>query len=164
MYYINMATIIPVKLDLFQPIIRLCRACGKPGDFYKANSYQCKDCLRTLYYEKRWLRGFFNGARRRAAAKGIRFTITLDYLKHLYFEQDGKCKLSGMPFMRYETGKSRRPLPYAPSLDRIFPEDGYVEGNVRFVLWALNMALGEHGLDIYLEIAKAVIEQSRNRH
>ncbi|GMG81932.1 hypothetical protein LNKW23_11450 [Paralimibaculum aggregatum] len=44
----------------------------------------------------------------------------------------------------------------APGPDRIDPEVGYVEGNVRWLLWAVNRAKCERPDDLFLRICQAV--------
>jgi hypothetical protein len=44
----------------------------------------------------------------------------------------------------------------APSPDRIVPDLGYVRGNVRWVLWAVNRAKGEMPDDLFVDICTAV--------
>ena len=76
------------------------------------------------------------------------FNIDVDYLKKLYHDQGGVCKATKLPFI-YE-GAAKRTRPFVPSIDRIDPAKGYVKGNVRLVLWAINQALNEFGLDLFL--------------
>jgi len=85
------------------------------------------------------------------------FDLTLDYLVELWVRQGGACAVSGLRFQHSRSKWIRNP--YAPSLDRIEPKAGYVEGNVRFVLDAVNVALNEWGLDTILPIFRAVVER-----
>ena len=52
-------------------------------------------------------------------------------------EQSGlRCAITGMPFSAVRLAGARKRL-FAPSLDRMAPKRGYVEGNVRFTsVWA----------------------------
>ncbi len=71
-------------------------------------------------------------------------------------EQGYRCTLTGIPFdVDYRTtGAGGTHL--APSPDRIEPSRGYVAGNVRWVLWAVNRAKGEMPEELFLRICKAV--------
>ena len=49
---------------------------------------------------------------------------------------------------------------YAPSLDRIIPEKGYVKGNVRIIVYQLNVALSEFGLEQFNNFINLYITNS----
>lgn len=91
-------------------------------------------------------------AKNRAKRKNLSFSITMKHLEKLWQEQAGACALSGIAF------STERNSPYVASLDRADNKKGYVRGNVRFILTALNKALNEYGLGIYTEIAEAVLK------
>ena len=78
-----------------------------------------------------------NLASRHCAArkKGIPFSLTAAYTKSIW---TGKCAVTGLPFDNRFRKVNKGPQPFAPSLDRIRPERGYVPGNVRFVLQCVN--------------------------
>jgi hypothetical protein len=93
-------------------------------------------------------------ARGRARKKAIRYEVTSTELARLQAIMDkGVCELSGLPF-NMEAGQAF--YVDSPSIDRIRPELGYVDGNLRVVLYALNAAMGSWGLDRLLEITDAV--------
>lgn len=59
-------------------------------------------------------------------------SLTIDYLKDIYNQQEGKCALSGKLL---ECGKlNNKTL----SIDRIDSEKGYEKGNIQLVCWAVN--------------------------
>jgi len=102
--------------------------------------------------------------RKRAKLKGIPFLITADMALDLIRAQGYRCAVSGLEFQAdagAETDSWRGP--YRPSLDRIKPRLGYVPGNVRVVLVAVNIAMGEWGEDFLVKIAKAVVKHSRRQ-
>lgn len=70
-------------------------------------------------------------AKSRAAKKGIEFDLTLEWANDRW---TGKCELSGIEF-RQSTGRQN---PYSPSIDRIDGSKGYIQGNCRFILSAIN--------------------------
>lgn len=45
----------------------------------------------------------------------------------------------------------------SPSLDRIQPPLGYVEGNLRFVCTHVNIAMSNYGLEDFLTLCKDVL-------
>lgn len=86
----------------------------------------------------------------RAKRKGLPFDLPLAYFEAALAV--GKCELSGLAFEHGEIG------PFSISVDRIKPELGYVLGNVRAVLWCLNAALGDWGLEVFLPVARAIVD------
>jgi hypothetical protein len=50
---------------------------------------------------------------------------------------------------------------YAPSLDRLDPTAGYSRENCRLVSVGINFAMNRWGLDTYLELAEASVNQLR---
>jgi hypothetical protein len=59
----------------------------------------------------------------------------------LWEECDGRCAVSGLEFTddRVSTGNTK--WPFAPSLDRIDPEDGYLKVNGRLVMAVVNFGM-----------------------
>lgn len=80
----------------------------------------------------------------RASKKSGRCDCTVDtkYLLALYYEQEGKCALTGRQLEFKSHGKSLDTL----SIDRIDSSKGYVEGNIRMVTLQANNAR-MHGTD-----------------
>lgn len=71
-------------------------------------------------------------AKRRAREKNLPFDIDSNFiLKRL---EPGVCERTGLPFVISQDERN----PYSPSLDKVVPRLGYVKGNVRVILWALN--------------------------
>ena len=97
--------------------------------------------------------------RHRSAAKtkGIAFTITW---RHIYpTVVAGRCELTGIQFK-----KSRfKPNPFASSIDRIDSTKGYIPGNVRVVLWAINCACSVWGHEVFAVVARAYVEKLNAR-
>ncbi|HRP26364.1 hypothetical protein [Thauera sp.] len=95
---------------------------------------------------------------RRSRERGHEFDIDLDYVADLVSQNGGRCALSGLLFdLKREGGKRN---PFRPSIDRIDSSRGYVRGNVRVVLAAVNNALSDYGDDVYLEICRAVARRN----
>ncbi len=62
--------------------------------------------------------------------------------------------MTGLTFFSEHDADSYRD-PFAPSLDRIEPKKGYVDGNVRIVVWAINAMLCDWGEDVFYCVANA---------
>ena len=77
-------------------------------------------------------------SKKRAAKFNWRCDLDLAYLANLWFEQQGRCALTGM-ILDYESGSLDNKNPYRTSVDRIDNDLGYVKGNVRLLChWANN--------------------------
>jgi 3'-phosphoadenosine 5'-phosphosulfate sulfotransferase (PAPS reductase)/FAD synthetase len=69
---------------------------------------------------------------------GWDYNLTIPYLAKLWFEQKGRCALTGI-MLEYESGDLQSKNPYRASVDRIDNNHGYVQGNVRLLThWANN--------------------------
>lgn len=79
----------------------------------------------------------------RARAAGVPYDEDFDVWSLAAVREGGhRCGLSGLRFdVGYRTTGAGA-THFAPSPDRIEPDRGYVRGNVRWILWALNRAKG----------------------
>jgi hypothetical protein len=80
----------------------------------------------------------------RAKRDNIPYAVSDEYLKKLYVDQNKRCAISGLKILFYtgKTPQASRPRVKAlttASLDRINSNNGYVEGNVRWVHKEYNM-------------------------
>lgn len=93
----------------------------------------------------------FQSAKRRAELKGIKFAISeswvIDKIKI------GFCEASGLKFHLLAGIRS----PQAPSIDKINPNLGYIEGNCRVVCWMFNAAKNRFSDADVLNFARALI-------
>ena len=139
-----------------------CTACTKLGQkrHYKNNRGDYLDRARQRYADKRHdlrfnLHRLLKG--RLTSGGDLYNNITLDYLLRLYDAQNGVCSLTGRTF---SIGESEDGLPArdAISLDKIDRTRGYVEGNVRLVIYQVNVA--KHRFDDVdlLDICSAVVK------
>ena len=96
-------------------------------------------------------------AKRRATKKGVPYGVSkAEHARIARVITNGVCELSGLPFASLEGTAN----PWSPSIDRIKPELGYVDGNVRVVVWALNMAMAGWGFDVLLRLARAIVDKA----
>lgn len=98
-------------------------------------------------------------AKNRALTKELPFNLTLEHLLALWEKQEARCALSAVEFV-LESGEGRV-HPHTVSIDRIIPELGYTQGNVRLVSFHVNVALSEFGEQALLELAAALLGASR---
>ena len=78
-----------------------------------------------------------SGARRRAREKDVPFTLTPAYLRKF---DVFRCSVTGVALECAATPTAKF---LSPSLDRIIPALGYVEGNIRIVAHGVNQCKGE---------------------
>lgn len=83
------------------------------------------------------------------------YDLTDDFLLDLMKKQDFKCPYTNLPF-EFTRTKSER----APSLDRINPQQGYIQSNVEWVCWAINRAKGQMTRDDLISMCKQVVENT----
>lgn len=83
-----------------------------------------------------------NKARSRSKQKGYQTDLTTEYLKQLWENQNGICPYTGikMEISRTSQDEDIKKTPTKASLDRIDPNIGYVQGNVEFVCYCINVA------------------------
>lgn len=93
-------------------------------------------------------------AKDRARQKGLAFDLRLDDLLDMAEEQDFRCALTGIEFFAKNESKSRV-NPYTPSIDRRVPALGYVRGNVRLVVFAVNAMLLDWGEEFFIRVANS---------
>ena len=95
-------------------------------------------------------------ARFRAKKRGLEFSITKEMIDAQL--KMGVCALTGIPF-NLDDGKTWD----SPSIDRINPAKGYIPGNVRVVLYCVNVMMNIWGEDKILEISRAISVTRRER-
>lgn len=105
-----------------------------------------------------WASKLRRAARQRALDSAIPFSLTREQMASLVARANGKCEVSGLDFFIAPGGAGVR-NPYAPSLDRIVPENGYTAANCRLVLFAVNVAMSDWGVEVLRRIAIAIGQQ-----
>ncbi len=106
----------------------------------KSRDARIKDAVKFL----------LKGGAVRAKQRNLPFDLTDDWARARW---TGRCELTGIEFRQSFV----RQNPFSPSLDRIDPRAGYVQGNCRFILAAVNYLKGS-GSDMYMyAIAQALL-------
>ena len=136
---------------------------------YKAEYYQ-RNKDRWREYHKTWRDAWRSDPKRRAQLiltftatrakrKGIDFDLTLDFLLGKIVA--GKCEVTGLPFSFAEADRGKKKVhPYAPSVDRIDPHQGYVQSNVRVVVYHYNVAKADFSDNELLVLAHALVARA----
>jgi protein-arginine kinase activator protein McsA len=94
---------------------------------------KCESISMKERYEKNPIPQMLSNAKIRAKQKSLNFNLTSEYLKKI-FPKDNKCPITGVNFQFGYKNHDKKNKDFAPSLDKIIPEKGYVEGNVIVVL------------------------------
>lgn len=90
--------------------------------------------------------------RERSKDRGREFSLTLEWALDAIEQQGFCCSLTGIPFYTdVEDSKFRHP--FAPSIDRIDSNIGYVPSNCRIIVTAANIALSDWGEDVLRKVA-----------
>jgi hypothetical protein len=143
-----------------------CSSTCRTKKYYKDNKDSLRDAQikrSTLNYEdEEWrVNRIMCMAKNRASVHGIDFSLSLSYLLSVWSAQKGLCAVSGIKMIL--TKGRGRPDKYAPSLDKIKPDLGYVEGNVRFTAYQVNVAMADYGDASFIELCKNVMENNYGR-
>lgn len=150
-----------------------CDTCGRPckrsaSDLRKSVSgkvFCTRECWASYQRTKQeaatglpdWARSVFASAKKRAAKKGMVFSLTDHEMKVMVAESKGRCALSGIAFDTQQSDRKNQRRPYFPSMDRIDSTKGYEIGNVRLVCVAINLAMNSWGEDVLFGIAVGVL-------
>ena len=79
----------------------------------------------------------FVRAKERAKKRNILFDIDKEYLKSIY-PKNNRCPILNIDFQLGFLNEIKKNKDYAPSLDRIIPDKGYVKGNLVIVSFIAN--------------------------
>ena len=168
--------ILDARLHLRKNGLKRCSNCGgvKPLDQFRAIRHKdgrkshwpvCLECKPVYqkfqdarYRNNRYFNYIYNIIRTRAKSKKIPFDLTPKFIEELYNQQSGLCGVTGLP-MNFDRSNMKDGYrnPYMASLDRIVPALGYVQGNVRWVLFAINVAMGNWGEKFFSKLAEAYL-------
>lgn len=138
-----------------KPIEKCCESCGET--FFVngtgKNKIWCSDCKIGYNNYPVKLRRLVQMAKNRATDKNVPFDIDAEYIINLWEENDGCCALTGRKF-DLSRPAFKTTNPNTPSIDRIKPSLGYTKGNVRLIVYHLNMALADYGTDAFEQLCK----------
>ena len=102
--------------------------------------------------KKAWAAYANRDAKKRAAKKGVPYSITSAYIISILTD---KCPIFGTAF---NYGQNRGIKPESPSLDRIIPSLGYIEGNVVIISSKANSIKSAYGSKELYKVADWLYE------
>jgi len=158
--------------------VALCARCESPIPSAKRSdarfcSVRCGNAVKARRHRQRHPKRTNHAWQRYAHSEKGRVTLLLNYAQDrarrhsLPFDLDrewlepklamGKCELTGLTLSGEVPGQYRI-HPFAPSLDRIHPDAGYVKTNTRLVCFAVNMARSDWGDAVLMQIAEALVK------
>lgn len=90
--------------------------------------------------------------------KGLQFDLTKEWIKKRL--DAGVCELSGLLF---KIGGHRAECREGniPSIDRIDAKKGYTKDNCRMILWSINHALSNRGLNYFMDIFEKILRKKK---
>lgn len=145
-----------------------CRVCRKAREKELNPSIKSKDRarLRAWKESKRGtIDGFiYSNLYRWRARSTVPSDLTFDYLKSLWDSQSGKCYYTNAPLTDYEIAYSRKQLTktdrsaQSPSLDKLDPSKGYVQGNVAWCSYSVNSMKGDLTYEEFLAVCKHILK------
>lgn len=101
--------------------------------------FKAKNRSATLIYD----------VRKRCKQKSLDFDLTVAWVQERFDKK--VCEVTGIAFDMVGAK-----TPYSPSIDRIDAKLGYTQNNCRLIIWALNRALSNYGLEFMQDIFKRI--------
>lgn len=95
-----------------------------------------------------------------AQKRGMIYSLTAGDVYAMMAENDFTCAVSGIPFTP-KLSEETTATPWAPSIDRITNEQGYIAGNVRVVCLLANLGMNRFGYDALLRLSHGVVRSAR---
>ena len=90
----------------------------------------------------------FKSSKRRARLENLPFDLDIDYMQSLDFPR--KCPILGIQIQVEQGVRSDN----SPSLDKFYPQKGYVKGNVQIISWRANRLKNDGTPDEWFKIAE----------
>lgn len=100
----------------------------------RTSCFKCKITRKKIIIGK-ITSNFFNEIKGGARQRNIKFDLSREYLWDLFLKQEKKCIFTNIELEISDNIINRKPnrIEMTASLDRINPNEGYVEGNVQWV-------------------------------
>jgi hypothetical protein len=95
-----------------------------------------------------------------AAAKGLEFTVTIQYLWDLFIKQNRKCVFTGEELYFNKTYRTKTDKTASP--DRIDSTKGYVPGNIQWIHRDINKLKKNYTDARFIELCKKVAANFSN--
>jgi hypothetical protein len=100
----------------------------------------------------------WNGIRKNALSRDLKFDINVKYAWKLFLKQNRKCKLTGVP-IQFSTKCWSKDA--TASLDRINSTKGYTKDNVQWVHKEINMMKQQYKTEKFFDWCKKIVEYNK---
>lgn len=138
--------------------------------FRQGKEYCCKSCklqranVARKATQKRHssldiiLKERMQGVYQRAKKSSLDVSINIEYLRDLWYKQEGKCAVSGIPMtVLVYSGR----IPTNVSVDRIDSSKGYTTGNVQLVCMVVNQMKGDLSIENLLYFVTEILKNNK---
>lgn len=171
------------------PIEKFTQCKSKTGKLYKLHT--CNSCRKEREFElnparktrsedlkrlKEWrnknrgtIDGFIYGNLHKWRGRSsIPSDLTFQYLKDLWVEQEGKCFYTKIALNSFKLGAGRKNLTKSncdrgsPSLDKLDPDKGYIQGNVVWCSHSVNSMKGNLTKEEFYEVCLNIVKFINN--
>ena len=146
-----------------------CPSCGAEQSYLRRNyaieSFKlkkvCKKCSnRKTENSRRGYEGpvrisWFNKFKTQADLRNYEFAISALDIANMYYNQKGRCALSGIPIGWEEVGTI-----HSVSIDRIDSSKGYLLDNIQLVHKDINMMKQQFDNDYFIQLCMAVADEN----
>ena len=132
---------------------------------------KCKKCSaekraeRTSNYRKNYtqfIKSKLSAYKNRAKCLNVDFDLTAEYLTELFEQQKGKCFYTNKTISFENTViEKNRPHNLTPSLDRLNPDKGYVEGNVVWSCYYINRMKSDVPHDEFISLCELILQNQK---
>lgn len=104
----------------------------------------------------KWAASLFRQTKKNAGVRGIEFALDRRDLVEMVAASNGKCSVTGMALEIASLERKGMRRPWMPSIDRINSDLGYTPDNCRIVCVAANLAMGQWGESVLIDMARAI--------
>lgn len=125
-------------------------------DLKSGNSKHCNSCGQYNGY-KNLSGSYLASIKKGAKSRNIEYNVTPEYLYNLIEKQNFKCKLSGVD-IELDKYFHKKDNFHSASLDRIYNNLGYVEGNVQWVHKDINIMKNKYDEKYFIEMCRKIAQ------
>ena len=130
-------------------------ASGKASQKIFSDRYYKKNAEKIKADIKNWklrnpIQVYRQRVKQRAKQQSLDFNLDLDWFREKL--SHGHCEVTHLPFIQSD----KRMAPFAASVDRTDPHNGYTKDNCKMVIWCYNAAKGDNSHDEVMIMARAL--------